>query len=115
MDRPDRVEVARLIYQYASLIDDRDIVKAWIKLPQKERWLDGADQIIALIPNRDKIKRVDYTVKLAVHLMEVFSNASADEWDRITPEARQAWLTDAYNIQNLLLQTLKGDRIWHMN
>ena len=79
--RLDREKIARLIYQYAELIDDRNIVASWKRLPKKERWLDGADQIIALYPkapvlDREKIACLICGRRPRTNCMLVFNNMS---------------------------------------
>lgn len=43
-----REAMAKNCYQYAYLIDDKNIEKRWKLLRNKERWLDCADQILSL-------------------------------------------------------------------
>ena len=49
MNRPDREKVARMAFQFAFLIDDKDIDRRWLDHKDKHRWYDLADQILARI------------------------------------------------------------------
>lgn len=41
-----RMRIAKLNYQYAYLIGDKDIDRLWYELLNRERWFDSADQIL---------------------------------------------------------------------
>ena len=41
-----RERIAKSNFQYAYLIDDKDIYKEWYELRNRERWFDSADQIL---------------------------------------------------------------------
>lgn len=44
--------IAKLAYQYAKFIDDKDINQRWHELENKEFWFDFAENAISIIkPN----------------------------------------------------------------
>ena len=50
-----REKIAKLAYQYAFLIDNKNIDEYW-KRADKERWLDCANQILALVKEAGYVK-----------------------------------------------------------
>ena len=38
--------IAKLVYQYANLIDNKDIDQKWYELPGRERWFDASETIM---------------------------------------------------------------------
>ena len=41
--------VAKLAYQFANLIDDKEIDKHWYELANREKWFDFAETAIPII------------------------------------------------------------------
>lgn len=41
--------IAKLAYQYANLIDDKEIDQRWFELNNRERWFDFAEKAISII------------------------------------------------------------------
>ena len=50
-----REAIAKLGFQYAYLIDDKNIDGTWGLTKEQEKWLDEADQVISLM--RERVKK----------------------------------------------------------
>ena len=40
--------IAKTCYQYAHLIDDKDINSVWYKVADRQKWFDCAKEILAI-------------------------------------------------------------------
>jgi hypothetical protein len=41
-------QIAKTCYQYAKLIDDKDIKVMWFNLDDRQRWFDCAKEVLAI-------------------------------------------------------------------
>ena len=57
-------QIAKLVYQFSELIDDKEIDKRWYELANKERWFDCAEKV-ASIKDAEMLKKVEEAVKEA--------------------------------------------------
>lgn len=51
-----RQKIAKLGFQYAYLIDDKNVDGAWALTKEQDKWLDMADQILARIKKEGYVK-----------------------------------------------------------
>ena len=90
LDRPDREKIAKLAFQCAFLIDDKDIDRRWKEHKDKARWYYLADELLALILDVEELDKIrDEIIRLNKELddrEEDLIVARCEEKERIVKE-----------------------------
>ena len=102
-------KLAKLAYQFANLIDDKEIDRRWDDLDNKGRWFDFAEEAIPLISAEARKEAIDMLKNYGISITnEGILVPYSDEWDYLHDGPRRVLLrgNDKGEACNKFWQTL---------